>query len=83
MGLKVIIFTIRIYEAEDLKCKAHFYFIQHNNLVPLANLDGGTPAEVHNGRWTDLAKQELANEKTLALLMRKAENLKPDCGLCT
>ncbi len=71
-----------IRNIEDLKRKANFYFIQHNNVVPLANLDGGTPVEVYKGRWTDLAKQELADEKTLAFLMRRSENLKPDCGFC-
>ncbi len=72
----------KIRSLRDLQRKADFYFSQHNEVVPMAVLSGGTPLEVYASNWTTEKKRQLERSHQQAILKRKLLNRIPGCGTC-
>ena len=75
-------FTIQLTSFEAVENGAHYYFTQSNTYIPMAALNGATPEEVVNGKWTD---QVIAGIQALVVSARTTRiesNLSLRCTPC-
>ena len=67
---------------QEINSKEAFYFNQHNNIIPMAAHNGGTPLELFLACWGEDQRKEIEENKLAARKARKDKNMAASCQTC-
>lgn len=73
------LYCLKIKNLRELKKEVAFYIQQHNEVIPRSAHEGGIPAELFLGTWSEKDKAELRNKAAVARKNRLAENSGRPC----
>ncbi len=72
----------KLRDKNDILRKINFYIDQHNIKIPKAILNGATPLEAYQKNWGQEEIQNLKEQRSNSLIIRRSLPVLPSCGVC-